>query len=228
MVVGRGAAAAETGQELLVPADLADRVVVVLEQVADLRPVVEQPSDPGPADQPDTDLDPAGPVHSGEERIRPPPGPQLSVDRLGITLVPRQPPGAREHRQVVMAGQLPDLLDVAGLGLVAVVDPERQLLVRCTPPGDRVGEPVRVGAVGAGDAQHLPGARQHPVGRADHRGGRGRVDQVADLPLAVDTTHRYGEVALRTGSAQRSHDICRGGPGASATRYAGPRPPCGG
>ena len=43
---------------------------VVVEEVGHARPVVEQPADPHPAHQPDADLDAAGPVHAGQERVR--------------------------------------------------------------------------------------------------------------------------------------------------------------
>ncbi len=74
VVVGRRAAAAEAGQVLLVPADLLDGQAVLLEQAGRAGPVVQQAPDPGQADQPDADLDPAGPVHAGQERVLPPPG----------------------------------------------------------------------------------------------------------------------------------------------------------
>ena len=67
---------------------------------------------------------------------------------LGVALVLRQPPGGRQHGEVVVPGHLPDLLDVARLRLVAMVDAEGEPSVRRPAPGQRVMEPVRVGAVG--------------------------------------------------------------------------------
>ena len=101
-------------------------VLVVLEEVLTLGQLVEQPADPDPGDQPDPELDPAGPVDAGEERVGAPPGPQLVGDGLGVPLVPGEPPRGGQHGQVVVPGQLPDLLDVAGDRLVAVVDGEAQ------------------------------------------------------------------------------------------------------
>ena len=80
-------------------------------------------------------------------------------------LVAGQPPGRGQHGEVVVARELPDRLDVAGLGLVAVVDPEREPVLRRPPAGDRVQEPVRVGDVGPRGAEQLPVPGQDPVRR---------------------------------------------------------------
>ena len=61
-----------------------------------------------------------------------------AVDDLGVPVVAGQPPGGGQHRQVVVARELPDRLDVARDGLVAVVDAEGERVLRCAPPGDRV------------------------------------------------------------------------------------------
>jgi len=87
MVVGRRAAAGEGGQEFLVPGNLPDSILTVLEEVADLGPLIEESADPCPGDQSDAGLDTAGPVHAGQERVRTPPGAQLIRGRLGVTLV---------------------------------------------------------------------------------------------------------------------------------------------
>ena len=140
VVVGRGAAAGEPVEVPLVPPDLAERVGVGLEQVADLGPAVQETSHPRPGDEADAELDATGPVHPGEERVRGPPGAQLAVDDLGVPLVVGQPVRRGEHGEVVVAGELPHCLDVARHGLVAVVDAEREGVVRGPPsrsPGRR-------------------------------------------------------------------------------------------
>ncbi len=108
------------------PGNLPDGVVIVLEQVAHLRPFVEQPANPGPRDQADRRLDTACPVHAAQERVGTPPGAQLRRGRLGVSLVLRQPPGGGQDGEVMMPRHLPDLLDVAGFRLVPVVDAECQ------------------------------------------------------------------------------------------------------
>ena len=91
---------------------------------ADAGPVVEQAADPGQADQPDAELDAAGPVHARQERVLPPPGAELARHPVRVRLVAGQEPGGGQQREVLQPGDLPDLLDVAGLLLRAVVDPE--------------------------------------------------------------------------------------------------------
>ena len=124
VVVSRRPPALERGQVLLVPANLVQRQVVTLEEVRHTRPLVQQPPDPGEVDQPDAELDAAGPVDAGQERIGRPPGPQLGGYPLRIGVLPGQIPGGREQRQVLQPIDLPDLLDVAYRGLVPVVDAE--------------------------------------------------------------------------------------------------------
>ena len=68
---------------------------------------------------------------------------------------------------MVVAGQLPDCLDVACLALVTVVDSERQGVLRSAVPGHRVEEPVRLGYVRALRAEHRPVAREYPIRRRD-------------------------------------------------------------
>ena len=168
VVVRGGALAAKRRQVLLVPTDLGQGLRVLLEQLVDARPVVEQAADPHPARQSHAELDPAGPVDAGEERVAGPPGAQLGGDRLGVAVLAGEPPGGREHRKVVVAGQFPHGLDVPRQGLVTVVDAERQRAVRRSPAGDRVAEPVRVHDVGSWCTQDLPVAGQQPVRSGDH------------------------------------------------------------
>ncbi len=59
------------------PADLPNGELIILEMLGHLRPFVEEAPDPGQADQADPDLDPARPVHAGEERVLLHPGAQL-------------------------------------------------------------------------------------------------------------------------------------------------------
>ena len=67
-----------------------------------------------------------------------------------------QVPGGGQQREVLQAGDLPDLLDVADLLLRAVVDPER-VAVRVGPAaGHRVAEPVGLLQVGPDHARAPP------------------------------------------------------------------------
>src|SRR5208337_5670319 len=59
VVVGRRAPAPEGREVLLMPADLANHELVVLEMIGDFGPFVQQAPDPGQADQADADLDAA-------------------------------------------------------------------------------------------------------------------------------------------------------------------------
>src|SRR2546430_14516636 len=100
VVVGRGAPAGERGEVLLVPADLPDGERVALEQVGYARPVSQQAPDPGQAYQADPELDAAGPVHAGQERVLPPPGAQMIGDPARVPLVLAQEPGGRQQPEV--------------------------------------------------------------------------------------------------------------------------------
>ena len=92
-----------------------------------------------------------------------------SATRSRVRLVAGEEPGRGQQREVLQPGDLPDLLDVAGLLLRAVVDPEG-VAVRIGPaPGHRIAEPVGLDQVGPVDAQHLPFTLQQPV-----RGRRAR------------------------------------------------------
>ena len=164
VVVRRRPAAPERREVLLVPAELGEGLRVVLEEVADARPVVEQPAHPHPAREPDTELDPARPVNAGQEGVARPPRAELGRNEVRVPGVAREPPRGREHGEVVVAGELPDRLDVARDLLVPVVDPERQGDVRGAPAGDGVEEPVGVQDVGPRCAEHVPVTGEQPVG----------------------------------------------------------------
>ena len=106
------------------PGNLPNGIIIVLEKVTHLGPLIEQSAGPRPGDQADSCLDTACPVHTGQERVGTPPGAQLPRGRLGVALVLRQPPCGRQDGDVMMPGHLPDLLDVARLGLVPMMDAE--------------------------------------------------------------------------------------------------------
>ena len=144
------------------PGNLPEGIVIVLEEVAHLGPLVEQPADPGPGDQANPGFDTACPVDARQERVRTPPGAQLRRGRLCITLVLRQPPGGRQNGDLMVPRHLPNLLDVAGLRLVPMVDAERQLSVGRSAPCHRIVKPVRVGAVGTRCTEHQSTFRPEP------------------------------------------------------------------
>src|SRR5260370_22729607 len=106
------------------PADLSHSQRVVLEQIGYARPVIQQASNPGQADQPDAELDAARPVHAGQEGILPPPGAQMIGHPARIFLFMGEKPGISQKREMLQPGDLPDLLDVADLLLRAVIDTE--------------------------------------------------------------------------------------------------------
>jgi hypothetical protein len=80
----------------------------------------------------------------------------------------------------VVSRHLPYLFDVAGLGLVPVMDAKRQPLVRRAPPGHRIQEPVGVRAVGTTHTQHSPGPGQDVVCSLDNPRREVRGDLGAD------------------------------------------------
>ena len=90
-------------QVLLVPAHLPPAVFVLLEEVLHLGPVVEQSTDPDPGDEPDSELDPAGPVDAGQERVGLPPVPQLAVGGGRVPVVAGEPPRRRQLGDVLVA-----------------------------------------------------------------------------------------------------------------------------
>src|SRR5215472_9115857 len=145
------------------PANLPDRALIVLKQIGRSRPVVKQTADPGHADQPDTDLDAARPVHARQEWILPPPGAQLAGDEPCVSLVAAEEPGRGKQRQMLQPRQFPDLLDVSRLVLRPVIDPEGVPRIRRTTAGNRVQEPVRRPYVGPENAEYFPLPSQDPV-----------------------------------------------------------------
>src|SRR5262245_37231167 len=161
------------------PADLLHRQLVMLEQVRDGRPLVQEPPDPGQADEADPDLDAAGPVNPRQEGVLPPPGAKLVGYPLRIRLVVCEEPGGSQQREVLQPGDLPDLLDVAGLLLRAVVDAEGVAVRRRPAAGHRVEEPVGRHEVGPGYAEDLPltpqqlvrGRKGGLLGLLGHAGG---------------------------------------------------------
>ena len=179
VVVGRRAPALEPVQVLLMPPDLLHCELVVIEQAVHAGPVVQQAPDPDQADQPDTNLDAAGPVHAGQKGIFPVPGPQLIGNPACVGVVASKEPGRGQEREVLQAGNLPDLLDVADAGFRALVDPERVAIRRRPVPGDRIVEPVGRHQVGPGDAQHLPLPPHEPVRRGQD-GFPGLLGNLAD------------------------------------------------
>ena len=77
-----------------------------------------------------------------EERVLAPPRAQLAGGKLGVAVVAGQPPGAGQQGEGLVAGQLPDELDVAYGGFVPVRDMEAVGVVRGEAVGERVVEPV--------------------------------------------------------------------------------------
>ena len=165
------------------------------------------------------ELDPAGPVHAGEERVLPPPRPQLVGDCLGVALVAGEPPRGGEHGQVVVPGHLPDLLDVAGDRLVAVVDAEREDVAsgaRRPVTGSR--NQSGSAHVRADDAEHGPGHRRGPGrpaasdGRRDLGGDLRPGDRAAAHAEAqlLAASARAGRRARHPGrTCRRAHGCCR-------------------
>ena len=234
VVVRRRPAAPERREVLLVPAELGEGLRVVLEEVADARPVIEQPAHPHPAREPDTELDPARPVDAGQEGVARPPRAELGRNEVGVPGVAREPPRGREHREVVVAGELPDRLDVARDLLVPVVDPERQGDVRGAPAGDGVEEPVGVHDVGPRCAEHVPVTGEQPVGGGNEpsrsltgnqctRVSRNRAHEHPGSEQSGDQRDRLSGKHLPPGPPDLSHpvahppaDLARGHPAEAA------------
>ena len=107
-------------------------------------------------------------LHAGQEGVLPPPGAELARHPVGVRLLAGQEPGGGQQREVLQPGDLPDLLDVAGLLLRAVVDPEAVAAGIGAAPGHRIGEPVGLDQVG-------PGRRPAPPTRPSAAGPRRRA-----------------------------------------------------
>ena len=85
-----------------------------------------------------------------------PEGAELFIDPLRVAVVVAQRPGAGQQREMLQPGDLPDLLDVAGLLFRAMVDAEC-IAIRVGPAaGHRVTEPVGPVQIGAEYPQGLP------------------------------------------------------------------------
>ena len=126
VVVGRRAPAPERGQVLLVPADLLDRELVVARtgpltpgQSSSRRRIQARLIRRMPTSMP---LVQCTPDRNGFSRHQ---ERSWSATRRAYASSLAEEPGRGQQRQVLQPGDLPDLLDVAGLLLRAVVDPER-------------------------------------------------------------------------------------------------------
>ncbi len=206
VVVGRRAPAAEGGEEPLVPVDLVGGDDVLLEEGGRAGPAFEQPPGPDPRDQADAELDAAAPVDPLADRVGAPPRAEVGGHQLGVPVVAGQPPGAGQDGQVVVAGELPDLLDVPRVAGVAVVDVERGAVRRERSPADRIDRPRRrrhVVADGPEDL-HVPvgdlsGRGDHPFLRRRRQvveaGQAGRREQPDDPGLLPDRRGRRPEAA---------------------------------
>ena len=138
---------------------------VALEQRPGPAPAVQQPADPDPGQQAHAELDAAGPVDAGQERVGRPPGAELGGGGLGVALIAAEAVGGGQHGEVLVAGRLPNVLDVADHGRVAEVDVEAVGPVRGPPAGAGVKEPVRGRRhVVAGVGEHLPAPGEQPLG----------------------------------------------------------------
>ena len=103
VVVGRRPVTRQPGQPLLVVMELLQEGAVALEQRPGPGPAVEQPADPDPGQQPQAELDAAGPVDAGQERVGGPPRAELRGHGLGVPLVAIEAVGGCQHRQVLVA-----------------------------------------------------------------------------------------------------------------------------
>src|SRR5262249_26099684 len=148
----------------------------VLEEFGYRRPALKQPPDPGHADQPDANLDAAGPVHAGQERVLLPPGLDLLRYPLRVRVIVAEVPRGREERQMLQPREFPDLLDVPCLLFRAMVDPECVPVARRATAGDWIKKPVRRDQVGPADAEHVPLALDQLVSASQHGRARGRGD----------------------------------------------------
>src|SRR5882672_6161389 len=128
----------ESRQIELMAIELAYEDRVALEQGRRLAPVMQQPPDPNPGDQSHTDLDAHGPVNAGKKRIGLPPGLELLADALGVAIVAGQGISGRQQREMMVARQLPDPLDVPIRRSGPPIDIEAVIL----PAGGEIGAAV--------------------------------------------------------------------------------------
>ena len=161
-----------------------------------------------------------------------PPGAELVGDPVGVPLVMAEEPGGGQQREVLQAGDLPDLLDVAGLLLRAVIDAEGVAVGSGPAAGHRIAEPVGPHHVGPDDAQDLPLAPQQPVRgledglpglRGHPRGGARRQDggEPRRSPGgAAAAAASCSRLTCRRDQAARS-DLVTGAPGHLGRRHPG-------
>ena len=194
------------------PADLPDGVVVVLEQVA--RPSASRRAAGGSRPRRSAGCRPRSRSSSARRSGTgcAPPGPQLVGGGLGVALLAGQPPGRGQHGEVVVPGHLPDLLDVAGLRLVAVVDAGR----RAAGPGAR--RPVTGSRNQSGSALS---ARRAPRDTSRSRPGPGRRRRSA-RPRPRESPGCGQTPAAATEKGRSAQDVRR-----QRRRFAGPDLPAG-
>ena len=203
VVVGGRPVARQPGQPLLVVVELLKEDAVALEQRPGPGPAVQQPADPDPGQQSHAQLDAAGPVDAGQEGVGRPPRPELGGDGLGVPLVAIEMVRGRQDRQVLVAGRLPHLLDVADRGRVAVVDVEAVGPVGRSPAGGRVQEPVRRRChVVALAAEHRPASAEQPLGGLLEPDA-GLLGDVVAVPGAAGRRRPDRRPACRSGRRRR-------------------------
>src|SRR4030042_4529381 len=110
--------AGEPGEEVEVRIEATAELRVVLKERGGARPSVQQTPDPRPGDQANTEFDAAPPVKAFEELVLPPPRPEAPVGHQGEFLATREQVGSSEHGDMVVSGQLPDVLHVSHHGRV--------------------------------------------------------------------------------------------------------------
>ena len=126
-----------------------------------------------------------------------------------------------EHGQVVVPRQLPDLLDVAGDRLVAVVDPEREPVAAAhggRSPGRGTSPGRRCPARATPSTVQLAG--QDPVGRGDHGRPAPARTTCAHGPTPAVVGERRAVVAQPAAAVRRGRP---GAPGGAPSAGAGPR-----
>lgn len=144
VIVRGGTVAAQAGEVFLVMIKLTLKVRVVVEQGPNARPAVQETPDPDPGDQSDAELDPAGPMHTGQERVVVPPGPKLPGHEFCVARIRGQEIGCSEDGQLVVPRGLPDVFDGADLTDVPAVDIERVGGAGRAQAGPRVEKPVGI------------------------------------------------------------------------------------
>ncbi len=82
------------------PVNLLQRESIMLKQIGNARPIIEQAPDPGQTDQADADLNAARPVNARQKGILPPPGTEVLGDPIRIFLFPSEEPGGGQEREI--------------------------------------------------------------------------------------------------------------------------------